>query len=301
MRTEFSQISDGSKALDVREVARKALSQMLEPLAGFVLDSGLSPSELNSIFREAAVRSAAAKQLEDSNRINISGIAATTGIPRAEISRILKSSEGPSEHLVENQQQTTNRLLAAWHEDPKFTTPNGQPAELRLYGRGLTFESLAKRYGRGIPVRAVLDELVRSGAVELLPNQKMRAKASMAVYRGVSARAIKAFGDMASELLGTMLLNMRKPETAKFIANVSDASIASSSLPLFRKELSTKSADFLADIQESLNQKPSTRVARREDKSLARVSLTVFYHESINSTLSDQRAISKRRNFRREA
>jgi acetylglutamate synthase len=129
----------------------------------------------------------------------------------------------------------------------------------------------------------------------------MRAKASMAVYRGVSARAIKAFGDMASELLGTMLLNMRKPETAKFIANVSDASIASSSLPLFRKELSTKSADFLADIQESLNQKPSTRVAKREGKSLARVSLTVFYHESINSTLSDQRAISKRRNFRREA
>jgi len=106
---------------------------------------------------------------------------------------------------------------------------------------------------------------------------------------------------MASELLGTMLLNMRKPETAKFIANVSDASIASSSLPLFRKALSTKSADFLADIQESLNQKPSTRVAKREGKSLARVSLTVFYHESTSSTLSDQRAISKRRNFRREA
>lgn len=301
MQHDFVQDFDRSKVIDVREVARKALLQLLEPLAGFVLDSGLSTNELNSIFREAAIRSAVAKQLEYSSRINISGIAATTGIPRADISRILKSSAEPAEQLAENHQKTTNRILAAWHEDPKFTAPNGQPAELKLYGRGPTFEALAKRYGRGIPVRALLDELLRSGAVEMLPNQKMRAKASMAVYRGISVRAIKAFGDTASELLSTMLLNMRKPESPKFIANVSDASIASSSLPLFRKELSTKSADFLADVQESLNQKPGRRTAKREGKSMARVSLTVFYHESIEGKNNTQRSNNKRRNFRREA
>ena len=79
-----------SKRIDVRLVAKKALLQLFEPLAGFVIDAGLSTNELHRIMRQAAVRSVAARQLEDSHRINISGIAATTGIPRAEISRILK-------------------------------------------------------------------------------------------------------------------------------------------------------------------------------------------------------------------
>src|SRR5580698_9197533 len=73
---------------DVRVIARKALLQLLEPLVGFVLDSGLSTHEWHSILRESAVRTVAAKQMEVARRVNISGIAASTGIPRAEISRI---------------------------------------------------------------------------------------------------------------------------------------------------------------------------------------------------------------------
>lgn len=85
--TEF-----GDKNTDVRSAARKALFQLLEPLAGFVLDSGLSTSELQSIFRVATVRSVAAKQRGLGRRVNISGIAASTGISRGEISKILQSS-----------------------------------------------------------------------------------------------------------------------------------------------------------------------------------------------------------------
>ena len=86
-----------------------------------------------------------------SHRVNISGIAATTGIPRAEISRILKSSAEPGPKSIDRQQISTNRILAAWHDEPKFTDANGHPADLELYGRGATLESLVKTYGRGIP------------------------------------------------------------------------------------------------------------------------------------------------------
>ena len=300
LQHEASQDSEtAEKNADVRAVARRALLQLLEPLAGFVLDSGLSTNELHTIFREAAVRSAAAKQLEVSDRVNISGIAATTGIPRADISRILKC-RAKAPKISNGQQQSTNRILAAWHQDPKFTGSNGQPAELVLYGRGATFEALAKKYGRGIPTRAVLDELIRTGAIELLATQKIRAKTSIAVERGISARVIKVFGERATELLSTMLLNMRRPEAPKFIANVSETSIQSSSLPLFRKELSIKSADFLAEVQESLARKPGRRVSSGGDRDLARVSVTIFYHESFGKKNAKQYPAKKRRNFRRE-
>jgi len=284
------------KRNDVRVVARRALLQLLEPLAGFVIDAGLSTNELHSILRQAAVRSVATRQLEVSRRINISGIAATTGIPRAEISRILKSSEKPAEQPVDRQQQSTNRILAAWYEEPRFTNSNGQPADLKLYGRGATFESLVRTHGRGIPTRAVLDELIRTRAVEVLSSQKIRAKASVAVDRGISPQVIKVFGDRATELLSTMLSNMREPESPRFIASVSGTTVAPNALPLFRKELSNKGAEFLADIQESLIQEPSKSLRARPSST---VSVTIFYHEALRKKKYKKRSSNKRRNFRR--
>jgi len=294
---------DGSH-VDVRAVAKDTLLQILEPLAGFVSDLGFSAVELQSIFREAAVKCAAGRQLEDFDRINISGIAATTGITRSEISRILKAATLATKRAKtsnDGQQQSTSRILAAWHEDPKFAGVDGQPADLQLYGRGMTFEALTKRYGRGIPTRAVFDELIRVGAIELLPTQKVRVKSYFTVERGMSPRVIKAFGVRASELLSTMLLNMRKPEAPKFVANVSATGISSSLLPLLRKELSGKGADFLVDVQESFSRKPRARTPKRPNEESTRVSVTVFYHESSAPKITKIGAVSRRRNFRREA
>jgi hypothetical protein len=287
---------------NVRTVARRALLQLLEPLAGFVIDAGLGTNELHSMFRQAAVRSVASRQLEVAHRVNISGIAATTGIPRAEISRILKLKTRSHEETGDRQDKSTNRILTAWHQEPKFTNANGQPADLKLYGRGATFESLVRSHGRGIPTRAVLDELIRTRAVEVLPSQRIRAKAAMAVDRGISADVIRAFGERATALLSTMLLNMRRPDSPQFIASIFGSSIAPNALPLFRKELSNKSTEFLADIQESLVHAPISRSSKRDSESSNRVSVTVFYHESPRK--QNKRKISatkKRRNFRRKS
>lgn len=286
-----------SKRNDVRASAIKALLRLLEPLTGFVIDAGLSTKELHSILRQAAVRSVASRQLEVSRRINISGIAAATGIPRSEISRILKSSETNEERPVDHQQKSTNRILAAWHEEPKFTDANGQPADLKLYGRGATFESLARRHGRGIPTRALLDELVRARAVKVLSSQKIRAKAPLAVHRGMSPQVIKAFGDRATELLSAMLTNMREPENPQFIANVSGCVLAPRALPLFRKEVSSKSAEFLADVGESLMQEPRKRRGVNLSNT---VSVTIYYHESPRKENDERFSKKRRRNFRRK-
>lgn len=279
----------------LRAVARKALQQLFEPLIGFVIDAGLSTNEMHTILRHAAVMSVATKQLEVSHRVNISGIAATTGIPRSEISRILKSSEKKSQHLIDSRQQSTNRVLAAWHEEPRFTNANGQPAELKIYGRGPTFETLVRMYGRGIPPRAVLDELIRTRAVEVISSQRIRARTALAVPLGMNAQVIKAFGDRAAELLSTMLANMREPENPRFVASVAGAPLVRKSLPLIRKELSKKSADFLAEIQESL----SPEIGRRRGQSNL-LSLTVFYHEANLRQNSNRNSVKKRQNFRRK-
>jgi hypothetical protein len=284
---------------EIRVVAIKALLQLLEPLVGFALDSGLSSHELHSILREAAVRSVAARQVEALRRVNISGIAASTGIPRAEISRILKSTVESRRQVTDRQQQSTNRILAVWHQDPKFTTPGGKPADLKLYGRGATFETLVRNHGRGIPTRAMLDELTRAGAADVLSSGLIRVKTSVAIDRGVTPRVIRSFGERATELLSTMLQNMRNPDSPRFIASISGTNISPAVMALFRKELASKGADFLADMHDSLFRDTTNGLARRRPSRASRVGATIFYHEVPRKAKPKTEAMKKRRNFRR--
>lgn len=198
--------SNGSGA---QAAARKVFRELLEPLSHFAFDCGLSVNELNSMLREAAVRSAAGRQIEDGRRINISGIAATTGISRGEISRILKNRWKATDQISDRRQNSVSRILSAWHRDTRFLTANRVPAELNLYGRGFTFESLVRRHGRGIPVRAIFDELTRIGAVELTASQKIFPKTSLAVNRRITPGVIEAFGGWATDLLSAELRNAR--------------------------------------------------------------------------------------------
>jgi len=161
------------------------------------------------MLREAAVRSAAGRQLENARRINISGIAATTGISRGEISRILKHHEVATDKASNGRQNPISRILAAWHSDTRFLTANQLPAELDLYGRGFTFESLVRRHGRGIPVRAIFDELTRIGAVELTASRKIFPNTSVAVNRRITQEVIEAFGGWATDLLSAKLRNRK--------------------------------------------------------------------------------------------
>jgi hypothetical protein len=283
---------------DVQVLARKALLQLFEPLIGFVLDSGLSTSELHSVLREAAVRTVAARQMDVARRVNISGIAASTGIPRGEISRILKSNEDSSRQFTDRRQQSTNRILSVWHQDPKFTTPAGKPADLKIYGKGATFEALVRSYGRGIPTRAMLDELTRAGAVEVLSSRLVRVKTLVAVDRGVTPRVIRSFGERATELLSTMLQNMRNPDNPQFIASISEATLPTV-LPLIRKELANKGADFLADIHDLLIRDTTDETTKPRSSRSSRVSVTIYYHESQHNVESKSQAVRKRRNLRR--
>jgi uncharacterized protein DUF6502 len=177
-------------------------------------DCGLSISEVNSILREAAVRGAAGRQIEVEKRINISGIAAATGVSRGEISRILRDGYAAPEPIDDRQQNPANRVLTAWHRDPRFLTSNRLPAALKLYGRGPTFEFLVRQYGRGLPTRAVFDQLTRIGAIELRASQHVFPKMSVAVDRRITPKMIKAYGDWATDLLSTNLLNAAKPDAS---------------------------------------------------------------------------------------
>lgn len=298
------------KRAEVRGAALSALEDLLEPLAGFVLDAGLNAQEFQSLLRVAAVRSAAGRQRETKSRINISGIAASTGISRAEVSRILKTPSHPRPPAADTRLHATNRVLAVWHDDPKYTDGSGQPADLKIYGKPPSFDSLVKRHGRGLPTRAMLDELLRTDSVEITGAQRVRAKTFFAVDRGLSPGAVKAFGDRATELLSTMLSAMRDPRGGPFISHLEGPVAAPGTLPILRREAASRSETFLAGMRDILFAEPVAgpatdaepkrpRVAGDPAKDAPRISLTVFFHEEAREPAAHKPVVAARQNLRR--
>ncbi len=281
---------------DVPTAARKALQILLEPLAAFVLETGLSVHEFEELFRIAAVRSAAARQKELTGRLSISGIAALTGIPRAEISRILKKkTREPSPDL---QRHAANRILSVWHDDPKYEDNNGAPAVLPIFGASPSFDSLVRANGRGIPTRAMLDELVRTGSVEVLSAKRVRVKSLVAVSHGVGPLAVRAFGDTAAELMDTMLSNIRDPDKFHFVSNIQSTVNRREVLPVFRKETSSRGQTFLAGLREIFHGESVAESVKRDGSYRTRVGVTVFYSEKEKNILKPK-AVSARQNLRR--
>jgi Family of unknown function (DUF6502) len=192
-------------------------------------------------------------------------------------------------------------VLNAWHQNPRFTNANGQPADLKIYGRGATFENLVKGNGGGIPMRAMLDELTRTGAIEIKSPQLVKLKSLVAIEQGVTPQVIKAFGDRTAELLSTLLQNMRGPEASGFVASASGTAVSQDAIPLIRKELATRGANFLADIEDILIRHPSVNRGKRSDPRETNVSVTMFLHESGMQSSTGGRPLVKRRNFRRDS
>src|SRR5712671_1369435 len=135
----------------VKDATVSALERVLDPLLELLLDAGVTVQELNRAARNRAVRIATQRVLKESGRQSKSRVAIMTGLPRSEVTRILGSSDsGPKS---KPDQHPARRVLAAWHDDPRFLASNGDPAVLPIFGRRRSFERLVERYGASIPVR----------------------------------------------------------------------------------------------------------------------------------------------------
>lgn len=293
-RLNSAQSAKISNAAAIQEAARKSLKKLFRPLSAFVLDCGLSISEVNLILRTAAVQSAAERQLENSNRVNISGITAITGIPRGEVSRILNSSSrSVTIGVKQSRQNIVSRILSAWHCDPDYLTASRRPRDLKIFGDGPTFESLVRAYGQGIPVRASLDELKRVGAIQLLnSSQKIHPKTPLAINPRITHKKIRDLDDTSEELS----LCLPSPSDVAFVEKMSGTKVWSGRVPIVRRRFGPNAIALLRELQIKLALKKKKYRAEDTQK-VAHLSVKIIYREA--HAQLPKHSLKGRRNFRR--
>lgn len=281
-----------SEAIVIQEAGRKLLTKLLRPLSAFVLDCGLSVSEVNSILRTAAVQSAAVRQLESSVRVNISGISAITGIPRGEVSQILKFGGRPPLGSMKGRQTITSRILSAWHSDPNYLTADHRPRDLKLFGSGSTFESLIRTHGMGIPLRAILDELQRLGAIQLhTSSQNVSPKMRVAISPQITLKKVRDFDAETDDFFRYFFSD----SGTEFIGKISGTKSWSGRVPIIRGRLAPNSIALIRELQKKLARETKHRPKNAHKK--AELTVKIFYKEADAQLAKD--SLKRRRNFYR--
>lgn len=91
---------------------------------------------------------------------------------RKEVQRLLRLPSD-TKSIADEEYHRPSRVITGWLRDSDFGDGKGHPRPLRMEGRRASFEALVKCYSGDIPVRALLDELLRVGAVKHLKDGRI--------------------------------------------------------------------------------------------------------------------------------
>lgn len=282
----------------LRESTINALKPVLESLLDLLFDVGITVREFNLLARRAAVHIAIKRLRIDGGQDSKSRVAIITGLPRSEVAKIINSSDSLT--TTKDVQQPARRILTSWFNDPRFLDSSGQPAAIPIFGKRRSFEFLVSKYGTGIPLRAMLDELIQIGAIERLPQQRIRAKARVPISVGLTANAIEAAGARCSDLLGTLIKNIRRSDQPLFEATSMILDANPELMPLVRREIAEQGANFI-NASNSLLRRAHSRSKKpvEKDESRYRAGVTVFYFEESEVGESRKPVRTRRENLRR--
>ncbi len=280
--------------------AEAALEGILERVASIAHAFGISITQLEGVLRRRAVIAFSKRSTAEIGRVSVSRIAAQSGLSRAVVTAILKSNSAPR-HVRGPRPQYPNRVLSGWHRDPRYSDDAGLPRTLPIYGKGTTFERLTKKYGGGIPVRAILDELLQSSAVELLPESRVRAKSMWAANQISSRKGLQLFGERISQLMDSAIHNISSKTEPKFIASVETIASSASELAYLRRVLNERASVLISELEDTiLSPKNWSRKSRAlKNPMTIRVGLGVYCFDDADSQIHAQSKSSPRRNLRR--
>jgi hypothetical protein len=146
---------------------QKLIRVTMRPLIRIMIRYGIGYGDFSAVVKRIFIEVAENDFKIDGRKQTISRVSVLTGITRREIKKILDNSSTKREEEVFVYNHAA-RIISCWLHDEEFQLPDGTAAALstKQDGEG-TFNNLVYKYGNNTPSRAILDELVRVGAVEL--------------------------------------------------------------------------------------------------------------------------------------
>ena len=209
----------------------------------------------------------------------ISRVSVITGLNRKEVKRVSELPV-PDDQASSERYNRAARVIAGWRRDKAFCSTKDGPADLPVTGPEATFQTLVKKYSGDMPHRAILDELIRVGAVVRIDNDRVHLLARAYLPAGDENMKIHILGTDVAHLIASIQHNLAPDERGLFYQRkVMYDNLPQDVLPAFRK-LSAESAQKLLeklDTWLSDRDRDSSSGAGGSDRNIA--GLGIYYFE----------------------
>jgi Family of unknown function (DUF6502) len=268
--------------MDVAAGLLAAYRQLMQPLVRILIRNGVSYGEFNELLRSVFVEVAERDFGIPGRKPSQSRIAILTGLTRKEVARqkaILEGGEMPDE--AGNLNRVT-RVLLGWHTDPDYTGPYGVPIEVPFdANEGPSFVELVRRHSGDMAPRAMLDELLRVGAIEKLSTGWFKVLTRAYVPESLHPDALERLGSVVRNFVNTVEFNMEKtaPGAGRFErVVVADDGLRADLLPAFDKLLRIKGQQLLVELDNWLSAQEVTPTAQHPVVSRIKTGVGIYHY-----------------------
>lgn len=276
MGTNSHTVSDAAGSLGAALAA--AAQAVLRPLVRILLRNGVAYGAFAELARRVYAEVAQREFALPGKRQTVSRISALTGLTRKEVTRI-QSAPAPR-HEDNERFNRPARVIGGWVRERRYHDKRGRPAELAMEGDALSFSALVREFSGDIPPRAMADELVRVGAIEILPQGKVRLITRAYIPRGDQAEKIGILGADVADLIRTIDHNLTcLPGEAYFQRRVSYDNVPREMLPLLTKQLSRKAQSCLESMDRMLAAADRDRSPAVKGSGRVRTGVGIYYFE----------------------
>lgn len=229
-----------------------AALRILTPLVRILLRNGVAYGTFSALVKKAYVKVATEDFTIDGRKQTVSRVSVLTGLHRKEVTRIQKDMAEGDDSTLKEKHNRAARVISGWQLDREFQGSNGAPLPLPIKGRGATFETLVRRFSGNMPVRAVLDELERVGAVAK-DDQRVRLLTPGYLPEGDEQMKLHILGTDVSALIGTIEHNLQAEKgQAHLQRKVSYDNLPQEALPKFRDVSANMAQDLLNELDRYL-------------------------------------------------
>jgi hypothetical protein len=259
----------------------KAVIRMLKPLVRILLHYDIPHGEFSELAKRSYVDVANRYFSLPNRKKTYSRVAVLTGLSRKEVVRVAKinDDEPPTKKSPLNR---AARVISGWLRDPDFLDERNEPKTISLKGGSGSFEELVYRYSGDITARAILDELVRVGAVKKIDNDTVKLAHHGYVPEESDPEKIDVLSTCVADLLSTAVHNLNhEANDARFQREVIYSEIPQHVIAEFQQYSHDKSLALLLDLNKWLAEKKRTEKPE-PDESTGRVGVGIYYFENDN-------------------
>jgi hypothetical protein len=267
-------------AVKYGQVLSWVATRVLTPLVRALLRNGMSFNAFSDVAKQVYVDVGMREFGIPGRKPTVSRVSILTGLSRKEIQRLI---EERTQLAGTDAQETYNRaarVIAGWVRDKEFTDAAGDPLALNQAGANASFSLLVKRYSGDVPARAVLDELLRVGAVERLDDDSIRLLSRAYIPRTSDLDKLDILGADVADLIMTIDHNLQRgAEDPRFQRKVMYDNVPAESIPLFRALSAAQGQALLEKMDEWLSQHDRDVNASVKGAGRVRAGIGIYYFE----------------------